>query len=538
VYEIDIGMQNFVHRAASPQHSQNGKHINPERQSIAANAKVSMKKKPTPQQSHEPPVQTGIPSRGFGRAQDSSAAVQHGPLRRHSDRPQKQDAYDTDVESIDTTVNQSVIQVEDDQVRNPQHEQHGGVVDLGSAGLDDDDEEEDEGDEESVEEEFDPLNPKFTQGEMDFLEEQGQLGLEAVDAYNFLMHRPEGFRTVDGDSYPSTTDGNPTEWDGAQMPHSEHRDGHLDASNRHPLAPPPMERGSASVGTGHIAQGANKLFQQGAHLRGQQRVNDHPRQKSGHTYQPHTAPVQSSQPPSYSQAHRDAAPAQPSNPNTRPVNRAPSVQPYKYIQRQQPGHLQAVSQPTRPTGVSVNTQHPTSARIQIVPDIQYQHEDPAPSPSQEAAVRPDCDYDPGALEAMEYRQLKNESFDTDPRTSDHPLSTDMRQKPLKERLIYAKENFDAGKQSDFFHALPTAEWEDAGDWFLDQFSEIIQRTKQARQKKRKLAQEFEDEIETRHKHVSKKYRQVQDAMSKMQAQGEGLVPRSPRPSKSPKPKRR
>jgi hypothetical protein len=536
-------MQNFVHRAASPQHSQNGKHINPERQGIAANAKVSMKKKSTPQQSHEPPAPTGIPSRGFGHAQDSSAAVQHAPSRRHSNRPQKQDAYDTDVESIDTTVNQSVMQVEDSQARNPQHEQHGGVVDLGSAGPDDDeeepddDEEEDEGDEESVEEEFDPLNPKFTRGEIDFLEEQGQLGLEAVDAYNFLMHhRPEGFRTVDGDSYPSTTDGNPTEWDGAQMSNFEHRDVRLDASNRQPLAPPPMQRGSASVGTGHIAQASNKIFQQGAHLRGQQRVDDHPRQQSGHEYQPHTAPVQSSQPPSYSQAHRDIAPAQLSDPNTRPVNRATVVQPHKSIPRQQPGHPQAVSRPTRPIGVSVNTQHPTSARIQIVPDIQYQNEEPVPL--QEAAVRPDCDYDPGALETMGYHQLKNESFDTDPRASDHPLSTDMREKTLKERLIHVQQNLDAGKQADFFHALPTAEWEDAGDWFLDQFSEIIQRTKQARQKKRKLAQEFEDEIEKRHKHVSKKYRQVEDAMSRMQAQGEGLVPRSPRPSKSPKPKRR
>jgi hypothetical protein len=184
----------------------------------------------------------------------------------------------------------------------------------------------------------------------------------------------------------------------------------------------------------------------------------------------------------------------------------------------------------------VNTQHPTSARIQIVPDIQYQNEEPVPL--QEAAVRPDCDYDPGALETMDYHQLKNESFDNDPRASDHPLSTDMREKPLKERLIHVQQNLDARKQADFFHALPTAEWEDAGDWFLDQFSEIIQRTKQARQKKRKLAQEFEDEIEKRHKHVSKKYRQVEDAMSRMQAQGEGLVPRSPRPSKSPKPKRR
>jgi hypothetical protein len=536
VYQIDKDMQNFVHRAASPQHSQNGQHVNSERQTIGANAKVSMKKKPTSQQAHQPPTPTGIPSRGFGRAQDSSVAVQHAPSRLHSDRPQKQDVYDTDNESLDTTIDQSVIQVEDSQAKYPQHEQHGGVVDLGSAGLDEEDEEHNY--EESEDGDDDDDNYEFNQEQVDFLQSQGQLHLSLDDARAFLMlhHRPQGFGTVDGDSYPSTTDGNPTEWDGAQMPTSEHHDDHLRPGNGRPLAPPPMQRGSASAGTGHIAQGPNKLFQQGAQLRGQQRVNHHPRQQSGHGYQPPTAPVQSSQPPSYSQAHRDVAPAQPSNLNTRSVIHAAAVQSQKSIPRQQSGHLQAVSQPTRPTGVPANTQHPTSARIQIVPDIQYQHEEPAPS--HEAAVRPDCDYDPGTLDNMEYHQLKIESFDTDPRTSDHPLSTDMRQKPLKERLVHVQQNLDAGKQSDFFRALPTAEWEDAGDWFLDQFSDIIQRTKQARQKKRKLAQEFEDEIEKRHKHVSKKYRQVEDAMSKMQAQGEGLVPRSPRPRKSPKPKRR
>jgi flagellar hook-basal body complex protein FliE len=86
--------------------------------------------------------------------------------------------------------------------------------------------------------------------------------------------------------------------------------------------------------------------------------------------------------------------------------------------------------------------------------------------------------------------------------------------------------------------LPTTEWEDAGDWFLDQFSSIIKRTKEARQKKRKLAQEFEKEVEKRHKHVSKKQHQVESAMSKMQTQGQGLVPRSPKPSVSPRPKKR
>jgi hypothetical protein len=147
------------------------------------------------------------------------------------------------------------------------------------------------------------------------------------------------------------------------------------------------------------------------------------------------------------------------------------------------------------------------------------------------------DYDAGDLHDMTYDQLKNESFNTDPRAPEQPLPEDVLQKSLVERLEHVQKTLEPEQQATFFRLLPTSEWEDAGDWFLEQFGDIITRTKEARQKKRKLAQGFEDEIEKRHKHVSKKQQQVQAAMDKMKAQGEGLVPRSPRPSKSPRPKK-
>jgi hypothetical protein len=522
-------------RAASPQNVQNGQSINPDRQAIAANAKIPMTKRPTPQETHQPQAPTGIPSRGFRNAQDGSAAFQHGLQRRQSDRPQKQDGYDTDADSIDTTVNHSVIQVDDSQARNAQYEQHGRVVDLGSADSDDDDEEEEE-EEVEVEEAEDGGDGGIQEDYVDA--DTYPLSEDAVflpeQAFG-MRNRPEGFGTVDGDSYPSTTDGHPTEWDGIQVQTPGHHDGHLGVNSERPLAPPPMQRGSANAGTGRIAQGQSKIIQQSAHLRGQQRANSRPHQQSGRAHQPHNAPMQSSQPlPSYSQATRDPAPVQPSNPNPRSDHRPTIAQPQQPIPRQQP---RAGAQPTKPLGVPVTAQNRSSARVQILPDIQYQNAEPAPL--QEEAVHPDCDYDAAALEKMEYDRLKNESFDINPRASDHPLSNGMREKSLEERLAYVQKKLDVAQQSEFFHDLPTAEWEDAGDWFLEQFSDIIKRTKEARQKKRKLAQGFEDEIEKRHKHVSKKFRQVEDAMSKMQTQGEGLVPpRSPKPSKSPKPKKR
>jgi hypothetical protein len=125
---------------------------------------------------------------------------------------------------------------------------------------------------------------------------------------------------------------------------------------------------------------------------------------------------------------------------------------------------------------------------------------------------------------MDYNELKTEDFDTDPRRPDPVLSEDMLSKTLEERLRYVQKSLDAGDQAKFFRSLPTSEWEDAGDWFLHQFEGIIKRTRETRQEKRKLAREFEKEVEKRHRHVDKRSRQVDEAMQKMSAHGQGLLP--------------
>jgi hypothetical protein len=534
-------------RAASPQPAQNGSRSNPERQAIAANAKVSMKKGPTTHQSHQLQALSGIPSRGFGNAQNSSAAIQHAPTRRHSGQGNKIDPYDTDAESIDTTVNQSVIQVEDSQAKDPQYHQHGEVIDLGGEDFDDE-EEELEDDEDGADEEIQIHNYSLTQDDVEYLEREGKAHLTRSDAVRYLFRtRSEGFRTVEGDSYPTTTDGDPTTWEPQQEPSSTDVDEVSPSpqrggfNGRQPLAPPPMHRGAYNGGTGQTMHNTNKLFAQSAELRDQQRVNAHSRQQPVQGVLSHAAPGQSSQPPSYSQANREPASAQAFNINPRSNHHVAFNQAPQIVQRHQPAPVHHMMHPPTPADTPAPTKRPSSQRNKVVPIIQHLTSDHAPiqQPSvQGTDPRPHGDYDLEVLDTMSYDQLKNESFDTNPLAPPHPLSGDMLTKPLDERLHHVQKHLAADDQSKFFHALSTDEWEEAGDWFLDQFSSIIQRTKQARQKKRKLAQGFEDEIEKRHKHVSKKQHQVEEAMHKMQTQGEGLVPRSPRPSKSPKPRKR
>ena len=178
--------------------------------------------------------------------------------------------------------------------------------------------------------------------------------------------------------------------------------------------------------------------------------------------------------------------------------------------------------------------HAPHKRQPLVPAIQepvaqQQWVEQAPIEEPEAVSHED--YDHTTLFGMSYEQLRNESFDTNPLARPSVLSKEDLQKPLVERLELVQQNPDAVQQSEFFQSLPTTEWEDAGDWFLDRFQDIIRRTKEARQQKRKLAQEFEADVEKRHEHVSKRQHQVQQAMEKMKSQGEGLVPRSPRSRK-------
>jgi hypothetical protein len=135
---------------------------------------------------------------------------------------------------------------------------------------------------------------------------------------------------------------------------------------------------------------------------------------------------------------------------------------------------------------------------------------------------------------MKYEQLRNEDFDDNPRATAAILSEDMREKPLVDQLEYVQKSFNPTDKSKFCCELPRKDWEDAGDWFLSQFADIIKRTQEARQKKRKLAKEFEDEVERRHRHVADRKMQVEHALGEMQRQGQGLIPKSPRPSKSPR----
>ncbi|KAI4655319.1 hypothetical protein J4E93_000029 [Alternaria ventricosa] len=538
-------MQGFVarQRTGSPAAGQpQGK---PDRQANAANARVSIRNGHPVQQ---PRATSGIPARGLNITQNSSAVLQQPPQNRQSGPgpSQKRDLYDTDAESLDTTVNPSIVQVEDSQQKEQHYPQQDHVVNLGGTsemeGEDDEYADEPEHREDGSEGYDDE---ELLQENQDFLHESGVAHLPYDEQLDFLHQAGRGgLPTVRGDSYPPTTNGEPSEWEGGQEALS---DFHNEFA---PISPPPqrqnMNKQAAHMPASHAPQQQQRrnmpiasqgtqqpsaLFRHSAQLREHSRTAAPSLQAGGQNVQYHALALPTSQHQAHNPDKHSSTANLPMYPGPHPSTQ---VQPSKSQQRLVRQSSGPRTQPPPRNNAMPSEPHAPQKRQPQVPAIQEpvaQQQSVEQAPIEEPEVVSHEDYDHTTLFGMSYEQLRNESFDTNPRVRPSVLSKEDLQKPLVERLELVQQNPDAVQQSEFFQSLPTTEWEDAGDWFLDRFQDIIRRTKEARQKKRKLAQEFEAEVEKRHEHVSKRQHQVQQAMEKMKSQGEGLVPRSPRSRK-------
>ncbi|CAK1363800.1 unnamed protein product [Cercospora beticola] len=146
---------------------------------------------------------------------------------------------------------------------------------------------------------------------------------------------------------------------------------------------------------------------------------------------------------------------------------------------------------------------------------------------------PEFDYDPGELLKMSYAQLKSQPFDLDPRAKKPDLSHDDPTPSLHEKLATAIE-FDPEGQETFFKSLDIDEWEEAGEWFLERFSDILGAIKASRRQKRKLALEFEGKIDQRHESVTKKQKLTQAALNEMKESGGKVLQGTPRKSRKSK----
>ncbi|KAK4629791.1 uncharacterized protein CLAFUR5_08049 [Fulvia fulva] len=155
-------------------------------------------------------------------------------------------------------------------------------------------------------------------------------------------------------------------------------------------------------------------------------------------------------------------------------------------------------------------------------------EEPDGEQDDEVDDEPDIlDYEEDEIYAMNFSALKAESFDVDPQADELQLPSVQQQATFQDKL-QAVSVLPARSQGDFYKSLPVEQWEEAGDWFLDQFGEVLKKFKAARQDKRKAAMAFEDEIEKRHEAVSRKRKITEDALGEMRKTGSVVLQGTPK----------
>lgn len=158
---------------------------------------------------------------------------------------------------------------------------------------------------------------------------------------------------------------------------------------------------------------------------------------------------------------------------------------------------------------------------------QYGAEEP-PEENYEQNTRSEevLDYELEELYAKDFDELQNEPFDGPPREELHDTQFD-HSKPLSERLA-AVAKLDARRQKELFSSLKLEEWEEAGDWFQERFSEVFEKLKAARKHRREIAAEFEQRIAHRQQALTKKRKVTDDALAEMKKSGSLVLESTPK----------
>lgn len=132
------------------------------------------------------------------------------------------------------------------------------------------------------------------------------------------------------------------------------------------------------------------------------------------------------------------------------------------------------------------------------------------------------DYDDRALSNMSFGDLEREPFDLDPaRAASQNGSVDDADN-LTKRLNQARHLSDSEQRS-FFSAMSMEDWEQSGDWFVDRFSDIMARLRDARRDKRRTVREFEAEAAQREETVRRRSDAIDRKLVKMRQDGQRVV---------------
>lgn len=132
----------------------------------------------------------------------------------------------------------------------------------------------------------------------------------------------------------------------------------------------------------------------------------------------------------------------------------------------------------------------------------------------------ELDYSEDKLKKRPFTELKREPFDFDPSRNDISMQDIVG--TLDERLVKVRK-LQPEEQRAFFESLPISDWDQAGDWFLGQFTELMGKMRDARKMKRDIAQKFEEEVSQRHVVVENRQSGILSTMNGMKTSGQAAL---------------
>ena len=331
------------------------------------------------------------------------------------------------------------------------------------------------------------------------------------------------WRTIKGDSYPTTTDGVPSESDCAN---NAAQDLTRESTRKRGVAQHPQTPGIRQRGRFPAAAPLPTT----ANLRPPSNQQGHALNKSGSvpsnaSVSPHEDADINRAPPSQHFASTSAVAAA-SGPDSaisthqhnlkinKPPDRSPAAQNTVASGSARYSVLQVNSQKAAQPSIALELPSGTSTKRAISPISERQREQ---------AEEVELDYDRPELYTMQYSTVKAATFDDDPRADDFTPLGDS----LEDKLAAAVAQ-GAEYQERLFATLNITQWEDAGDWFLGRFGDVVDRLKRARREKRAAARKIEDSVERRHDAVSKKRKITEDALLSMKRSGKAILDSTPK----------
>ncbi|KAJ9669691.1 hypothetical protein H2201_000075 [Coniosporium apollinis] len=430
------------------------------------------------------------------------------------------DGFDTDLEGYDENTTISEVQVEGSQVEPYQNE--------GQENEDEGEESGSEEDEEGAVEGYDqnPAVPQNMQGVMAFFGQHMHAAQQGgVNTGHFNPFAPQNVFEAHNNSYPTTTSGRLDDEEtvnGADQVVQVSSDTNAEEEE---ISPSPPTQQQPQIRRPVAVQQA---FPTNAHIR-----------------QPQQPPSSLMQPPVFQQAAalRQQTRSQPTIPvrgvpaqaaatrpqtslaSARDASQPPASQPptYSQVQRESQQHVHFTPPPAERLTPAPSTGEQAGPQNGNGDAAQLQQHEAQPIATQQEQEGPPFDYDTPALYGMAYADLQAESFDYNPRAPDPVLPPEKAAAPLPERLTHAHSQLAPPQQQQFFASLNIDEWEDAGDWFLEQFGGLIKKMKELRREKRKLAGKLEDEVAERDDQIMRKKQRLYGEMEGMRSQGQGLL---------------